>query len=165
MRLTLDYTQGCRLGCPVPNVGKRMRIGHIAKRTGLSVDTIRFYERNKLLAAPIRSQGGFRLYSSDDLNSLQFIRSLQMLGFSLNEIRDFVSLRANDLRACSAVRKMLDHKLQDIHAKRIALAKLEDELKAALTKCNAQLKRPRGKKNGHCPVLTVFGKSEHNGAE
>ena len=142
-----------------------MRIGQMSKQTGVSIDAIRFYERNRLLAAPTRSEGGFRLYSSDDLSALQFIRSLQALGFSLNEIRDFVSLRTNDLRACSAVRRLLDHKLQDIHAKRIALAKLEDELKAALTKCNAQLKRPRGKKNGRCPVLTVFGKSKHNGAE
>lgn len=142
-----------------------MRIGQMSKQTGVSIDAIRFYERNKLLAAPTRSEGGFRLYSSDDLSALQFIRSLQTLGFSLNEVREFVSLRTNDLRACSAVRKMLDHKLRDIHAKRIALANLEDELKAALTKCNAQLKRPRGKKNGRCPVLTVFGKSRRNGAE
>jgi MerR family copper efflux transcriptional regulator len=142
-----------------------MRIGQMSKQTGVSIDAIRFYERNRLLAAPTRSEGGFRLYTSDDLSALQFIRSLQTLGFSLNEIRDFVSLRTNDLRACSAVRKMLGHKLQGIHAKRIALAKLENELKSALTKCNAQLKRPRGKKSGRCPVLTVFGKSKHNGGE
>jgi DNA-binding transcriptional MerR regulator len=165
MRLTLDYTQGCTLGCPVPNAGKRMQIGHIAKQTGLSVDAIRFYERNRLLAAPTRSQGGFRLYSSDDLTSLQFIRSLQTLGFSLNEIREFVRLRTKDLRACSAVRNMLDHKLKDIHGKRIALAKLEGELKAALTKCNSQLRRQQGKKSGGCPVLTVFAKSKHKTAE
>jgi Zn-finger domain-containing protein len=60
---------------------------------------------------------------------------------------------------------MLDHKLKAIHAKRIALAKLEDELKAALTKCNSQLKHSTGKKNGRCPVLTVFDKSKHEGAE
>jgi DNA-binding transcriptional MerR regulator len=142
-----------------------MRIGQMSKQTGVSIDAIRFYERNRLLAAPTRSEGGFRQYSHDDLSALQFIRSLQTLGFSLNEIRDFVSLRTNDLRACSAVRKMLGHKLQDLHAKRIALAKLEDELKTALTKCNAQLNRPRGKKNGRCPVLTVIGTSKHNGAE
>ena len=84
------------------NADKRMQIGHVAKQTGLSVDAIRFYERNKLPAPPMRSQGGFRLYSSDDLAELHFIRSLQTLGFSLNEIREFVSLRTNDLRACSA---------------------------------------------------------------
>jgi DNA-binding transcriptional MerR regulator len=142
-----------------------MRIGQVSKQVGVSIDAIRFYERNRLLAAPTRSEGGFRLYSSDDVAALQFIRSLQTLGFSLNEIRDFVSLRTNELRACSAVRKMLDHKLKDIHAKRIALAKLEEELKSELTKCNAQLDRPGGKKNRRCPVLTVFGKSLHNGAE
>jgi len=142
-----------------------MRIGQMSKQTGVSIDAIRFYERSRLLSAPTRSEGGFRQYSSDDLATLQFIRSLQTLGFSLNEIREFVSLRTNDLRACSAVRKMLDHKLKDIHAKRIALSELEDELKAALTKCSSQLKRPKGKKNGRCPVLTVFGKSKNNGAE
>src|SRR5271169_1339199 len=144
---------------------KLMRIGQMSRQTGVSIDAIRFYERNRLLAAPTRSEGGFRLYSSDDVAALQFIRSLKTLGFSLSEIRDFVSLRINDLRACSAVRKMLDHKLKDIHAKRIALAKLEDELKAALTKCNSQLRRQQGKKNGSCPVLTVFGKSKHKVAE
>ena len=150
---------------PLPNTVKRMQIGHIAKQTGLSVDAIRFYERNKLLAAPPRSEGGFRLYSCDDLAALQFICSLQTLGFSLNEIREFLPLRTNDLRACSAVQNMLDRKLKAIHAKRIALAKLECELKAALTKCNAQLKRSNGKRNGRCPVLTVFDKSKHKGAE
>jgi DNA-binding transcriptional MerR regulator len=143
----------------MPHAGKRMQIGHIAKETGLSVDAIRFYERNKLLAAPARSEGGFRLYSPDDLAAVQFIRSLQSLGFLLHEIREFLSLRTNDLRACSEVRKMLDRKLHDIHAKRVALAKLEDELKAALTKCNTQLRRNRGK-NGRCPVLKVLGKSK-----
>jgi DNA-binding transcriptional MerR regulator len=143
---------------------KLMQIGQVSKQVGVSIDAIRFYERNGLLAAPTRSEGGFRLYSSNDLSALRFIRSLQTLGFSLHEIREFVSLRTNDLRACSAVRKMLDHKLKDIHAKRIALARLEHELKSALTKCSTQLKRGRGK-NGRCPVLTVFGTSKRNGAE
>jgi DNA-binding transcriptional MerR regulator len=142
-----------------------MQIGQIAVQTGIGIDAIRFYERNGLLAAPTRSEGGFRLYSSDDLSTLQFIRSLQTLGFSLNEIREFLSLRTNGLRACSAVRKMLGHKLEDIHAKRLALVELEDELKAALTKCNSQLKRPRRNKSAGCPVLTTLAKSRHKAAE
>jgi len=141
-----------------------MQIGQIAAQTGMGIDAIRFYERNGLLAAPTRSDGGFRLYSSDDLSTLRFIRSVQTLGFSLNEIREFLSLRNNGLRACSEVRKRLDYKLKDIHAKRVALGHLEDELKAAVTKCNVQLKR-NGKKNGRCPVLTVLGKSKRKGAE
>jgi DNA-binding transcriptional MerR regulator len=148
-------------------IGKRnesMQIGQISKQAAVSIDAIRFYERSGLLAAPPRSEGGFRLYSSSDLSALQLIRNMQTLGFSLNEIREFLSLRSNDLRACSEVRKMLDHKLRDIHAKRIALAKLEAELKDALAKCNSQLRRPRGKQNGRCPVLTVPKGSKHEGA-
>jgi hypothetical protein len=59
---------------------------------------------------------------------------------------------------------MLDHKLRAIHAKRVALSRLEDELKIALTKCEAQPKRPGPRKKGRCPVLMVFGKSKPNGA-
>jgi DNA-binding transcriptional MerR regulator len=144
---------------------KLMRIGQMSRQTGVSIDAIRFYERNGLLAAPARSEGGFRLYSADALSALQFIRNLQTLGFSLDEIGEFVSLRTDDLHACSAVRKMLDHKLKHIHAKRIALARLEAELKTALTKCNAQLKHPGRSKKGRCPVLSVIGKSKRKGAE
>ncbi len=140
-----------------------MQIGQISKQAGVGIDAIRFYERSGLLAAPPRSKGGFRLYSSSDLCTLQFIGNLQTLGFSLNEIREFLSLRSNDLRACSEVWKMLDHKLRDIHAKRIALGKLETELKAALTKCNSQLRHPRGKQNGRCPVLTAYRGSKRGG--
>ncbi len=141
-----------------------MQIGQVSKLAGVSIDAIRFYERSGLLTAPPRTEGGFRLYFSSDLSTLQFIRSLQALGFSLNGIREFLSLRSNDLRACSQVQKMLDHKLRDIHTKRIALAKLEAELKNALAKCNSQLRRPRGEQNGRCPVLTAYKSSKHDGA-
>src|ERR1700751_4579684 len=140
-----------------------MQIGQISKLAGMSIDAVRFYERSGLLAAPVRSDGGFRLYSLGHLSTLEFIRNLQALGFSLSEIREFLSLRSNNLRACSAMRKILDDKLRDIHAKRIALAKLEAELKHALTKCNSQLKRPRGKRNGRWPVLTVYRDSKREG--
>jgi MerR family transcriptional regulator, mercuric resistance operon regulatory protein len=134
-----------------------MQIGQVSKQTGVSIDAIRFYERNGLLVAPTRSEGGFRQYTSDHISALQLIRSLQTLGFSLNEIREFVSLRTDDLLACSEVRRMLDHKLKDIHAKSAALAKFERELKDALEKCNSQPRRPRGQSDP-CPVLTVFRK-------
>ncbi|MGH9741572.1 MAG: heavy metal-responsive transcriptional regulator [Candidatus Acidiferrum sp.] len=141
-----------------------MQIGEISRQTGMSVDAIRFYERSGLLEAPQRSEGGFRLFSGDDLSTLQFIRSLQSLGFSLHEIREFLSLRTNDRRACGEVRKRLGRKLEEIHAKRMALGKLEAELKADLRKCNAQLKRARRRKNGRCPVLTVIGETGSKGA-
>ena len=140
-----------------------MQIGQISKQVGVSIDAIRFYERSGLLAAPPRSEGGFRLYSPDDLSALHFIRNLQSLGFSLNEIREFLSLRTNDLRACSEVQKMLDHKLHDVRAKRIALVRLEGELRAAIRKCNSQRRQPRGKQSVRCPVLRVARSSSDGG--
>jgi MerR family transcriptional regulator, mercuric resistance operon regulatory protein len=140
-----------------------MQIGQVSKQSGVTIDTIRFYERTGLLAAPARSTGGFRRFSSEDLASLQFIRNLQELGFSLHEIRELLSLRTNDLRACSEVQKKLQGKLRDIHAKRIALVKLEDELKAALVKCNSQLRHPPKKASARCPVLTALRKNPGGG--
>src|SRR5215469_3334944 len=117
-----------------------MQIGEVSKLAGVSVDAIRFYERNGLLAARRRSEGGFRLYSLESVSALQFIRNLQKLGFSLNEVRDFIALRTDELRACLAVQKVLSHKLRDVHARRLALSKLETELKGALRKCDSQLR-------------------------
>jgi len=142
-----------------------LQIGQISKQAGISIEAIRFYERSGLLATPRRSEGGFRLYSATDLSTLRFIRSLQTLGFSLNEVREFLPLRTNDLRACSAVRKILDHKLRDVRAKRLALARLEAELKAALRKCNSRLRRPTGRRAVSCPVLTAVTGSKGEGAE
>jgi hypothetical protein len=76
-RLTLDYTAGCSF----LNEGKAMQIGVIAKRVGLSVDAIRFYERNALLPRAPRTEGGFRRYGDGDIDTLGFIRRVQGLGF------------------------------------------------------------------------------------
>jgi DNA-binding transcriptional MerR regulator len=141
---------------------KAIQIGQIARASGVSVDTIRFYERIRLLQEPQRTRGGFRLYSRNDLATLQFIRNLQDLGFSLNEIRDFVGLRTNDRQACSKVQKMLDRKLKDIQAKQIALAEIAAELKSALKECDTQL-RGRPKRNGQCPVLNTLRGAENGG--
>src|SRR5215470_10016154 len=70
-----------------------LKIGAVSKRTGLSVDAIRFYEKEGLLKISVRSEGGFRLFREKDLEDLRLIRSAQSLGFSLVEIRDLLSIR------------------------------------------------------------------------
>ena len=70
----------------------RIQIGEVAERTGLSVRTIRFYEESGLVEPSARSQGGFRLYTDDDVARLHTIRRLKPLEFSLEEIRDVLSL-------------------------------------------------------------------------
>jgi DNA-binding transcriptional MerR regulator len=68
-------------------MGPSLHIGHVAKRTGLTVDAIRFYEKAGLLPRPARTEGGYRLYHEREVADLEFIQKAQQLGFSLNEIR------------------------------------------------------------------------------
>jgi DNA-binding transcriptional MerR regulator len=126
-----------------------MQIGTIAKKIGLSVDAIRFYERNALLPRAARTQGGFRQYGESDVETLAFIRRVQGLGFKLSEIRGLLNLRGNRLQPCAPVRRRLQEKLVDVRRKLTDLHRLEHELRLALRSCNRELlKRP-----AHCPIL------------
>lgn len=126
-----------------------MQIGIVAKRIGLSVDAIRFYERNSLLPRPPRTEGGFRQYGETDIETLAFIRRVQGLGFKLNEIRGLLRLRSSRLQACAPVRRQLEDKLADVQRKLADLQRLKHELRAALRSCDKELR----KQNGHCPIL------------
>jgi DNA-binding transcriptional MerR regulator len=141
-----------------------MHIGEVAKSTKLSVDTIRFYEKSGLLEKPLRGPGGFRVYSSEDVTALQFIRGVQELGFSLEEIRELLRLRAREVRACAAVRDLLDQKLQGVRQKIDDLQHLEKELLTALRKCNLELSRQGKKRPPRCPILEGEAAARGGGA-
>ena len=126
-----------------------MHIGKVAKRIGLSIDTIRFYERNALLPRPSRTAGGFREYAESDLETLAFIRRLQGLGFTLREVGSLLELRRNNLQACAPVRRRLETKLQDVRRKLADLQNLEHELRLALRRCDRELHKP----SARCPIL------------
>lgn len=126
-----------------------MQIGSVAKKIGLSVDAIRFYERNSLLRRAPRTEGGFRQYGEDDLETLAFIRRAQGLGFKLSEIRGLLDLRGSRLQPCAPVRRRLEGKLADVRRKLADLKKLERELRLTLQSCDKELL----KQDAHCPVL------------
>src|SRR5258708_13596264 len=88
-----------------------MQIGIVAKKIGLSVDAIRFYERNSLLPRPPRTQGGFRQYGETDVETLAFIRRVQGLGFKLSEIRNLLELRRNRLQPFAPLPRLLLKKM------------------------------------------------------
>ncbi len=136
-----------------------MQIGIVAKKAGLSVDAIRFYERNALLPRPPRTEGGFRQYDERDVETLVFIRRVQRLGFKLREIGGLLSLRGNRLQPCAPVRRRLEEKLADAEQKLADIKRLEHELRLALRSCNRELR----KRSAHCPILKVTGegKPEH----
>jgi MerR family copper efflux transcriptional regulator len=126
-----------------------MQIGIVAKKIGLSVDAIRFYERNGLLPRPPRTEGGFRRYGDSDLETLAFVRRVQGLGFKLSEIQGLLRLRENRLQPCAPVQRRLQEKLADVQRKLSDLHKLEHDLRLALRSCNRELHR----RNAHCPIL------------
>src|SRR6516162_7167733 len=126
-----------------------MQIGIVAKKIGLSVDAIRFYERNGLLPRPPRTEGGFRRYGDSDLETLAFVRRVQGLGFKLSEIQGLLRLRGNRLQPCAPVQRRLQEKLGEVQRKLSDLHKLEHELQLALRSCNRELHR----RNAHCPIL------------
>jgi DNA-binding transcriptional MerR regulator len=137
----------------IPNsVQGTFQIGELAKRTTLSIDAIRFYERRKLLPPPVRTAGRFRLYTTDDIARLRFVQRMQRLGFSLEEIKRLMAIRADRAHACTAVKQFIEAKLDGVWMKIRELRQLETELKADLGKCNRASKRHRGITCG-CPVL------------
>jgi len=128
------------------------QIGELARRTALTIDAIRFYERRKLLPPAFRSAGRFRLYTTDDIERLRFVQRMQHLGFSLEEIKQLTRIRADRAYACAAVRQFLKTKLDGVRTKIRELQQLETELRSDFGKCNRALKQQRGKACA-CPVL------------
>ena len=126
-----------------------MQIVMVAKRIGLSVDAIRFYERNGLLRRPPRTEGGFRRFAENDIETLAFVRRVQDLGFKLSEIRGLLRLRGNHLQPCAPVQRRLREKLADVQRNLTDLHRLEHELRLALRSC----KKEMHKQHAHCPIL------------
>jgi DNA-binding transcriptional MerR regulator len=135
------------------------KIGQVAQETGLSIDTIRFYEKQGLLKQSARTEGGFRLFGSGEIETLKFVRRAQELGFSLNEIRELLILRADHVPACSHVEELLEHKLAGVEQKIEELQKLEHSLKAALRKCKRSLKTTAPGHEDCCPVLEEISRA------
>lgn len=134
-----------------------IQIGKIAEQTGLSIDTIRFYQKIGLVKQPARSAGGFRLFSETEIRDLVFIQKAQELGFSLTEIKQLSVLNQQHDHACSQVRDLLISKLRDVRDKVHQLLQLEEELKKALRKCNRDLLSNKGSQHEDCcPVLKAL---------
>jgi MerR family transcriptional regulator, mercuric resistance operon regulatory protein len=124
-------------------------IGQLSRRTGVNIETIRYYERIRMLARPPRTASGRRVYGTQDARLLGFIRRARELGFSLDEIRGLLRLRTPGKASCGEVRKIATHHLEDIRAKIVDLAKLERLLAKTVGLC-------RGNKAPDCPVLEIL---------
>ncbi|MDQ6987798.1 MAG: heavy metal-responsive transcriptional regulator, partial [Mariprofundaceae bacterium] len=92
-----------------------MKIGELAKMTGVSIDTIRYYEQRGLIPTAVRSTSGYRQYSPEDVRRLKFIVQAKDLGFTLEETGQLLAIRA-DGRACAEVRAVAEAKAEEIDA-------------------------------------------------
>jgi|SRR5712692_4543747 len=109
-----------------------MQIGELAKQAGVNIQTVRFYERRRLLPAPERKASGYRIYSDQDLYRLRFIRQAKALGFSLDEIRQILAMRARGACPCGQVLSLAEQHLRDVGQRIRQLARFKSELTAAV---------------------------------
>jgi MerR family mercuric resistance operon transcriptional regulator len=109
-------------------------IGALSKRTGCKVETIRFYERARLLSAPAQSPGGYRLYSNDHLKRLTFFGRARALGFSVDEVRKLLKLADDRKRPCAEVRVVATSHLEDVRGKIADLRAMERLLSKTVAK-------------------------------
>lgn len=112
-----------------------MKIGEISAATGLSVETIRYYEREGLIAPPARTQSNYRSYGGDTWERLIFIRRARDLGFSLDQVRQLLDLADDRGRPCDAVDEIARQHLTQVKTKMKELAALGKELESVIGQC------------------------------
>jgi DNA-binding transcriptional MerR regulator len=109
-----------------------LKIGEVAKASGVGIEALRFYERNGLLGRPGRTQSGYRVYDADVLTRLDFIKRAQVLGFSLHEIKQIIADKLAGRSPCREVRKIVRHRLEELDEKLKEMRRYRRELGAAL---------------------------------
>lgn len=94
------------------------RIGELAKLADVTPDTIRYYEKQQMMAHEVRTEGGFRLYSESDLQRLKFIRYAKQLGFTLETIRELLSIRVDpEHHTCQESKSIVQSRLLEVESK------------------------------------------------
>jgi DNA-binding transcriptional MerR regulator len=127
-------------------------IGALAKRAGVGIDTVRYYEREGLLEPQERLASGYRRYSQLEVSRLRFIRKAQALGFSLKEVRELLALSSH--RDVAKVKKKAEAKLIDVEKRLAELTRVRDGLSALITAC------PGHGLPEQCPILQALGGEE-----
>ena len=124
-----------------------LRIGELAKRAGIGIETIRFYERKGLLSEPERQASGYRQYDEGVIARLEFILRAKGLGFTLSEIKELLSLRFDPVTTCCDVRRKAEQKIKEIEERIGALRGIKRSLKRLIEQCQ------RRDTLDECPIL------------
>ena len=134
-----------------------MTIGELAEACAVSRDTLRFYERERLLPAPKRSASGYRLYEHEDASRVRFVRRAQAMGLTLEDIRELLRVRSlKTPEQCRRVAARLEVRVADVDQKIAELQAFREELKTSLERCERAISREE--------MLSGRGRPGANGA-
>jgi len=127
-----------------------LRVGQLAQRAGVNVQTIHYYERRGLLPRPPRTDSNYRAYPEEAVLRVRFIKRAQELGFTLKEIKELLSLRAAPRTRCTDVRKRAQAKVQDIDSKLRTLRAMRKALTKLIGECSGS------GPVSECPILEAL---------
>ena len=113
-----------------------LTIGEVAEQGGVHIETLRYYERRRLLEKPPRSASNYRQYPEAAVRRVRFIKRAQELGFSLNDIKELLSLQAAPEASCAEIRAHAEAKMKDIDAKIGALTAMKYVLSTLVAECS-----------------------------
>ena len=124
-----------------------LKIGEVAERSGVNLQTILYYERQKLLPEPQRLPSGYRMFPEQTVSRIRFIKRAQELGFSLAEIGDLLSIQVDPNKECAKVKRLAEAKLADIEEKIRTLKAMKHVLSELTKLCPGQ------GPSSECPIL------------
>ncbi len=124
-----------------------LNIGEVAKRTGVTVETVRFYEKKGLIAPPARSESGYRQYPPETVKRVRFIQHAKEAGFTLKEIGEILALRRQHGTTCADIKLHATQKIEAVDQKIEDLRRIRQALERLILKC-----RGRGPSR-ECPIL------------
>lgn len=124
-----------------------LSIGKLAKTAGVNLQTIRYYERIRLLPKPKTKESGYREYTEQDLSRLIFIKKAKELGFSLKEIAQLLALKVDKRKTCADVREMAESSIVMIQEKIETLKNFAEALKKLSAQCHGS------GPTSECPIL------------
>lgn len=137
---------------PIAKTEPMLKIGDVARQAELSIDAVRFYEREGLLGRVRRSSAGQRQYDDDTVRRLAFVRRATALGFSLAEVKSLLTLRVSARMPCERVRERALTKLADIDRRIAELQEMRNALARLASGCES------GGALGSCPFLDELGR-------
>ena len=130
---------------------EHFKVGEIAKKIGINVETLRYYEKIKLMPKPKRLESKYRVYDNYDVQRLLFIKRAKELGFTLKETKELLDLKIESTATCGDVKHLAEHKLEDVSERIKDLKKIKKVLEKLIQQCVC-----KEFSTDECPILETI---------